>query len=502
MHGHHPPSGITPALLVCLCAALWPAQAAPPATAASSAAAPPSAAAPEQQPEGVTFNEAISTYSVHRVPKRSLDAVLKSIETWRHQVLADGSTAEYSAEDGILSMECSSCGLTRPSAIDLATVDLDTLVAYEAGPWHVGIRSKDGSQDFFGFLRGEIGPEPHDPQHVNDDRRTALTALTDLYDLAYLTQNPSAAATPAGKPPSASAASGKPPSASAAAAKTPSTSPAAGKPSFTSAPAGKTSSPLAPTAGSKNASLSAAAPATSETLSAAATPSSKNPPPAPQAAAESVSTAAPTADNTSPASAAPPQAATRPDTATSGPASKPTATSLATLAAAGDIDAIQARRPKSNPRDIAHALETAYGARARAQMLDGKVDAALQTLSAGRQSFGKSPTLRDREAHYVVIGDAYDRLRLAVKLDVAELRGYLQQIRTLEPDDSTAIEEMLARTLSNRIADQRAAGRATIVDALLESGRDLFPAWADQLSQGKPGELPQAGVEIGAPSSG
>jgi hypothetical protein len=346
---------------------------------------------------------------------------MKSLAAWHHQVLADDSTADYSAEDGILSMECSACGLSRPSAIDLATVDLDTVTAYEAGTWHVGIRSKDGTQDFFGVLRGELGPGRHDPARVSDDQHNALAALVDLYDLAYLTQNPQG-------PP----------------ATTVVTAPTAQPPAAKVSPKGSPST-QAPTQ------------------------------PAPVAAATTS------------------QRATSP----SADAAKPAAASLATLTESGDIEGIQARRTKANARDIAHALETAYGTRARNQMLQGQVDAALQTLSAGRQAFGKSPSLRDREAHYVVVGDAYDRLRLAVKLDIAELQGYLQKIRTLEPDDAHSIEQMLVRTLSNRIADQRAAGRKTIVDDLLSSGRELFPAWADQLAQGTPGVLPQAGVEIG-----
>jgi hypothetical protein len=344
----------------------------------------------------VVFNAADGTYTVHRVPKRSLDAVTKSLAGWQHQLLADDSTADYSAEDGILSMECSACGLSGPSAIDIATADLSTIVAYEAGAWHVGIRSKDGTQDFFGVLRGEIGPEPHDPARVSGDRREALAALVDMYDLVYLTQNPPV--------------------------------------------------PSAPAKGGKN----------------------------------------------------PPVAG--------GPvASKPTVASLATLAAGGDVDGIQAlHRAKATPSEMAHALETAYGVRARTQLLDGQVDTALQTLSVGRQKFGKSTVLRDLEAHYVVIGDAYDRLRLAVKLDVTAMRSYLQQIQTLEPNDSTSIEEMLVRTLSNRVADQHAAGRQAIADELLSSGRDLFPVWADRLTQGTSGALPERGVDVGiaeAPAS-
>lgn len=360
----------------------------------SLAATAASPGAQEQEPEGVVLNAATGTYSVHRAPKRSLEEVRKSLAGWQHQVLADDSTADYSAEDGILSMDCSACGLSRPSAIDIATIDLESVVAYEAGAWHIGIRSKDGTQDFFGVLRGELGPEPHDPTRVSDDRHNALTALADLYDLAYLTQNPSTPQTPAKEDKS------------------------------------------------------------------------------------------PAASNTD---------ASKPD------ASKPTPTSLAMLAASGDVEGIKSQqRGKANARDLAHALETAYGTRARTQMLDGQVDAALQTLNVGRQSFGKSTALRDREAHYVVVGDAYDRLRLAVKLDVAELRGYLEKIQSLEPDDATSIEEMLVHTLSNRIADQRTAGRNTVADDLLSSGRELFPVWAAQLTGGKSGALPQAGVEIGA----
>ena len=355
-----------------------------------------SAAGQDQPPEGVVFNAQTGTYSVHRVPKRSLDEVMQSVAGWKHQILADGSTADFSAEDGILSMECSSCGLTRPSAIDLATVDLDTVMAYEAGAWHIGIRSKDGTQDFFGVLRGELGPPPHDAVRVGNDQRAALLALLDLYDLAYLTQN-------------------------AGAAKGSSTAAAPGS--------GGESSP----------SVAVAAPAQ---------------------------------------------------------ASKQTPLPLASLAANGDVEGIQARRGKTNSREWASALETAYGVRARAQMLEGQLDAALQTLGAGRQSFGKSASLRDREAHYVVIGDVYDRLRLAVKLDTGQIREYLQQIQTLEPADAGAIGQMLVHTFADRIADQRAAGRKNIVDDLIATGKELFPEWADQLGQGRAGALTQAGVEI------
>jgi hypothetical protein len=338
------------------------------------------AAAPDSAPlpEGVVLDAATSFYSVRRVPTRSMDEVIKSFETWRHQTLADESTADYMAEDGILSMECSACGMSRPSAIDLAAADLNTLVAYEAGSWHIGVRSTDSTQDFFGVLRGELGSGPHDPAVVTRNRNVALTALVDVHDLAYLTQKPQVAKAPA----------------------------AAGPP------------------------------------------------------------------------------AARPG------ASKAAAISLAVLAGNGDVEGIQAQqRAKPGSREVAAALETAYGARARTLMLNGEVDASLQTLTDGRKKFGKSATLRDREAHYVVIGDVYDRLRLGVKLDVGALQRYLEEVRTLEPADAAGVEQMLALTLAHRIADQQAAGRDTIAEDLLNAGRQLFPASANLLTRGRSGQL-------------
>ena len=141
-----------------------------------------------EAPEGIDFNSSMETYTVERVPTRTLDEVLKSIESWRHQVLADGSRADYTAEDGILAMECTACGQGRPSAIEVAKIDLRSVMAYQAGNWNIGIRSTDGAQDFRGLLRGELGPGPHDAARVSENKRIALIALQDLYDLAYLTQ--------------------------------------------------------------------------------------------------------------------------------------------------------------------------------------------------------------------------------------------------------------------------------------------------------------------------
>jgi len=269
---------------------------------------------------------------------------------------------------------------------------------------------KDGTQDFFGVLRGEAGVDS-DAKQIDADRNVALTALIDLYDLVYLTQNSNASTTAAISEP---------------------------------------------------------------TIPGSTIPVPTIPDPKKEVAAGS------------------------PVEAPQGSAPNPAATSLAEFAAMGDVDSIRAQvSTKTNAHAIADALLAAYGVRARKQLLDGQIDAALQTLSDGRRQFGKATTLRDLEAHYVVVGDAYDRLRFAAKINVGNLQEYLQQIRMLESGDATAVQKMLAQTLANRIADQRAAERNTIADDLFKSGRNLFPDSVDLLTQGTAGALPNTGVEIG-----
>jgi serine/threonine protein kinase len=138
----------------------------------------------------------------------------------------------------------------------------------------------------------------------------------------------------------------------------------------------------------------------------------------------------------------------------------------------------------------------AYVHMARSQLLAGGVDAALQTIAAGRQKFGTAPELKNLEQRYIVVGDAWDRLSTAVALNVSEQRHYLDQLRGSEGDDYAAIEQMLARTLANRIADQRAANRATLATSLLEAGRTLFPDEAALLEQGKAGALPNTPLAV------
>jgi hypothetical protein len=178
---------------------------------------------------------------------------------------------------------------------------------------------------------------------------------------------------------------------------------------------------------------------------------------------------------------------------------------LADQAAAGDVAGAAAtanalRRVMAGSlyvqRDVPQALIGAYQRKARNEVAAGRVDAALQTLAEGRQKFGSSPELKSLELRYVVIGDAYDRLSTAINLNVAEQRRYLDKMRESEGAEFATVERMLAQTLANRIADQKAANRPTIAAGLLEAGRKVFPEHTSVLEQGRAGALPNTPIAI------
>ena len=146
--------------------------------------------------------------------------------------------------------------------------------------------------------------------------------------------------------------------------------------------------------------------------------------------------------------------------------------------------------------ELPNTLIHGYSRLASTQMHAAHTDAALRTLAAGRLKFGSSPELKNQEAHYVIIADAYDRLSTAIVLNVAEQKRYLDNLRVSEGSDFANVEQMLARTLANRIADQKAANRASLVDGLLEAGRRVFPEYAALLEQGTAGALPKAQLEV------
>lgn len=147
-------------------------------------------------------------------------------------------------------------------------------------------------------------------------------------------------------------------------------------------------------------------------------------------------------------------------------------------------------------RDVPQALVAAYLHKARNEIIAGTVDAALKTLAEGRQKFGASPELRSLELRYMVVGDAYDRLSTAVTLNVAAQSRYLATLRKSEGADFVPIERMLAQTLANRIADEKAADRTAVAAELLVAGRRLFAEHAALLELGRAGVLPDTPIAV------
>jgi hypothetical protein len=147
-------------------------------------------------------------------------------------------------------------------------------------------------------------------------------------------------------------------------------------------------------------------------------------------------------------------------------------------------------------RDLPQILTGGYAHLARTQLADGHVDAALETLAAGRRKFGSSPELKNLETRYVAVGDVYDRLSTAVKLSAGDQRRSVEALRVGEGADFPIVERMLAKTLANRIADQRAAQRPDVAAGLVAAGREIFPAYAAGLEQGTVGALPKAGIPV------
>jgi predicted Ser/Thr protein kinase len=133
-----------------------------------------------------------------------------------------------------------------------------------------------------------------------------------------------------------------------------------------------------------------------------------------------------------------------------------------------------------------------YVLQAKTQLAAGDVDGALQTLATARKKYGREEQLKDLEVRYVKIADVYDRLGTAVTLNASEQRTVLEELRISEGDDYVATEQMLAATLGDRIADERAADRPVLAASLLRAGREIFPDDVALLERGKAGVLPAA----------
>jgi serine/threonine protein kinase len=128
--------------------------------------------------------------------------------------------------------------------------------------------------------------------------------------------------------------------------------------------------------------------------------------------------------------------------------------------------------------------------RAKQQMSEGNTSLALDTIAAGRKKFGGAPQLKNLEVTYDRVEEEVERINLAPSLNVKDHQEWLSEIRTMSGDDYPAIEQMLARTLANDIADQKArADRPNVVASLMDSGRKLFPEYVSLLDQGKAGAL-------------
>jgi serine/threonine protein kinase len=160
----------------------------------------------------------------------------------------------------------------------------------------------------------------------------------------------------------------------------------------------------------------------------------------------------------------------------------PTATPAAAPAAAA---------PNAPPQSMDGFVQ-----RARQQMFDGNTAQALDTIAAGRKKYSGATPLKDLEITYDRVEEEFERISNTGSLPMKTHQEWLSEIHTLSGDGYSQIEQMLARTLANDIADQEAAGRSAVVANLLDAGRKLFPEYATLLEQGKAGtqDVPQIAV--------
>jgi serine/threonine protein kinase len=176
-----------------------------------------------------------------------------------------------------------------------------------------------------------------------------------------------------------------------------------------------------------------------------------------------------------------------------------------TQAAALDVEGASAtasslERGFSDSPYVAHEmpriLTSIYLRLAKTQFAAGHVDDSLQILAKARRRFGRSQELKDLEMRYVAAADIYDRLSTAVTINFSDMQQSLDALRAAEGNEYDAAAQMLAQTLANRIADERAAGRINLADRLLVSGRRLFPSYSGILEHGTPGLLPNTPIIV------
>jgi hypothetical protein len=143
-----------------------------------------------------------------------------------------------------------------------------------------------------------------------------------------------------------------------------------------------------------------------------------------------------------------------------------------------------------------------YVAQAREQMQSGNTAAALATIAAARKKYAAAPTLKNLEIVYDRVEEEVERINMAPTLNVENHATWIAEIRDLSGDEFPAIDQMLARTLANDIADQRArADRPAVIARLFESGRKLFPDYTDLLEHGTAGVLDPAQIAVAEESA-
>jgi hypothetical protein len=202
------------------------------------------------------------------------------------------------------------------------------------------------------------------------------------------------------------------------------------------------------------------------------------PTPAPVAAA-SAAVAAP---------APAPVAAPAPVVVASTPAAVPVPVAQPTSAAA----------PAAAAQNSQQQLIQNYVEQARQQMESGNTTAALATIAAARRKYASAPALKNLEIVYDRVEEEVARINMAPTLNVQNHAAWIAEIRDLSGEDFPAIDQMLARTLANDIADQRArADRPAVIARLLESGRKLFPDYTDVLEHGTAGVLDASQLVVG-----
>jgi serine/threonine protein kinase len=167
-----------------------------------------------------------------------------------------------------------------------------------------------------------------------------------------------------------------------------------------------------------------------------------------------------------------------------------------TVALDRDRFAAAPARPPIQPVDASGGDAQRYLHLAQMQFTAGKLEESLKTLADGRKKFARATELKDAQARYTAVADAYDHMSTAVSLNVESWKQNLSDLQAAEGEEYEAAAQMLAQTLADRIADQRAANREAVADKLLEQGKQIFPDYGNILGRGTAGVLPVTPIAV------